>query len=97
MILIEDAVKVAMDFASEVYDRACEPDEEDKEFLYQEMEQKDWIGDNRGALKKMQGLIADINPEEIASHIVDDKGLVNWTKAWRASAEMVLKAVTEGK
>lgn len=43
---------------------------------------------------ELMGLIADVNPEEIAAHIADGT-LFAWTQTWRMKASMVAGFLNE--
>ena len=62
-------------------------DEEDEALMRSDMEQKCWIGDYKNDAKiEMLGLIMDINPTEIISHI-ESENLRSWCESWQASAQ----------
>ena len=48
------------------------------------------------AIRRLYGLIADINTEEVADHIKSGVSLQDWTNLWRCEAKDVLR-VLEGK
>lgn len=45
-------------------------------------------------ITELMGLIADVNPNEIASHIADGT-LLAWTQTWRMKSSMVAGFLNE--
>lgn len=47
------------------------------------------------AIRRLYGLIADINAEEVADHIKDGVSLCDWTNLWRCEAKDVLRVLED--
>ena len=47
------------------------------------------------AIRRLYGLIADINVEEVADHIKDGVSLCDWTNLWRCEAKDVLRVLED--
>ena len=47
------------------------------------------------AIRRLYGLIADINAEEVADHIKDGVSLCDWTNAWRCEAKDALRVLED--
>lgn len=47
------------------------------------------------AIRRLYGLIADINAEEVADHIKDGVSLCDWTNLWRCEAKDVLRILED--
>lgn len=47
------------------------------------------------AIRRLYGLIADINAEEVADHIKDGVSLCDWTNLWRCEAKNVLRVLED--
>lgn len=47
-------------------------------------------------LEELQGLLYDINPTEIVSHILDGT-LLSWLSSWKMKAEMLVAFLLENE
>ncbi len=81
MLTIDDAVKVASEY--------CDYD------LRNEFEQKCWIRSSvKSGREELVGLIMDINPKEIASHVEHDN-LKEWCETIQVSMQLALMKIKE--
>lgn len=82
MLTLDDAVKVAK--------RLIRDGMNDEEIIRQELEQKCWFPPKTDeAAKCLNGLIFDINPAEICSHIESDN-LINWCASIQNAMKMAM-------
>ena len=77
LIRLEDAVQIAVRIMQE--DFAVDLDEDDVEYVEQELREKCYRGNGLRPEHHLQGLIWDINPKEICAQIEADN-LSHWCK-----------------
>lgn len=95
MLTIDDAIKVAMTFTEKYLDNYSLT-QEDVELLRQDMEQKCWVKMfPENPIENIKGLISDVNPAEIVSHIQNDN-LTTWCESWQASVQIEIRRIIEG-
>lgn len=87
MLTFDDAVKVVEKIVEVFIDHSIE--EDDTEYIKQELEQKCYIPEKGSAAERLSGLIMDINQAEIASMIQSDK-LREWCKTIQVEMNMSL-------